>query len=64
MQTGRLIAVDKAYLETSVEQRNEPFSFAQWMADTYLPVIKLPSGIVVNNPEAVCLFITETKKIQ
>jgi len=48
------VAVDmfEAYLETSAEQRNGPFSFAQWMADTYLPVIKLPSGIVVNNPEA------------
>jgi hypothetical protein len=44
----------EAYLESAGEPRNEPFSFAQWMANTCLPLIKLPSEVVVINPEAVC----------
>ena len=61
--TALSVALDmfEAYLESAGERRNEPFSFAQWMANTCLPLIKLPSGVVINNPEAVCLFITETK---
>jgi hypothetical protein len=61
--TALSVALDmfEAYLESAGERRNEPFSFAQWMAHACLPLIKLPNGVVVNNPEAVCLFITETK---
>jgi hypothetical protein len=53
--TALRVALDQFefYLEGAEERRDEPFSFAQWMAETCLPLIRLPAGSVVDNPEAV-----------
>jgi hypothetical protein len=51
--TALRVALDQFYLEGAEERRDEPFSFAQWMAETCLPLIRLPDGSVVDNPEAV-----------